>query len=318
MNCFKYSSIENHLKSCGQKCKNFKKFLLERVEEKEKLNDILEHTYFEVPENLSQKKAVIYTKRDWRVVKEQEAEEDKENAKQKTVEVTNIFTAKHIYIDILLEGWNNYEFYRIMRKHDLDVVNFIQGICLTFITYNRCFCDRCINLNIRDLDYDEFQRILVFKDFFIPIKNNISLLQISIENTVIKMSCCEHNWKNRLWLGDGLNPYSSICNLVNKKNEEDIEMRSWNDLDNSFRPIIEITEDGMELYDINYGYKLLITGYPNTVNLMHNNGEDMFEIAKENSPELSFDFMILIETRDGNLFTFYLDYENDEMGIDYL
>ena len=78
----------------------------------------------------------------------------------------------------------------------------------------------------------------------------------------------------------------------------------------------------MELYDTHYGYKLLITEYPQKVNRIYNNWGDMFEIAREDTPNLLFDFIILVETEDGNVFTYYFDEQDDlaieEMEIDFL
>ena len=112
-----------------------------------------------MPENRSQKKAVISCRREWRLVEEEDISQDT----QKKGEVTNVLTSERIHIDILLHGSDNYHFKELLERNGFGNINYLNGICLELNTYNQCYCDGCIDENL--YSWNDFPRIVVFEDF---------------------------------------------------------------------------------------------------------------------------------------------------------
>ena len=177
------------MKPCSYKCDDVRKLILAQCQTNKKiLKDILESVYFgDLPDIQGQKYAII----------------------------THTESEK-IDITVLLRGGENLLFY-IRKDQDFGKIR------VTFVVYNKCYCDGCIEKNIfRWTKEGKIWRIHVFKEYIIPIYIRRegavpSLTQLSIKANTKEIKCCRpsETRKHQLWLGDGVDPTTSCCGLRN-------------------------------------------------------------------------------------------------------
>ena len=200
MTCFRYSDIESSLRPCGLRCNDFKRFLIATggADEKSLLQAIFDRLYFgDIPEGDWEKKCSVWVEK-------------------------NIFTDPIIQLYVHLEGHDNLFIQQLLiqSKHFLEDSGFVSSqfgrMEIYLVPYNKCFCDYCIRKCLDTIDLKI--RVIVFKDFFIPI-DEVSLMGSAIRSLIPPLECCQPNplRDDFLWLGDGIDPISSICKLSNSK-----------------------------------------------------------------------------------------------------
>ena len=256
MSCFLYSTIEAPLRICGFKCSDMKKLLLQKSQtyETELLRKVLDMIYFtEIPTDNHQRKAVIRTK--------------------------DILTAQ-IEVFVLLQGTNNHKFCTQIEKSTnyRDMMSFAHctfgRIRMTIQSYNKCLCDRCVSRNLSER-WGHQSRVIVFKDFFLPI-NNSSLVQLSIKALQRNIECCSVSEKRRpySWLADGDNLITSNCRLSYDSDQIKIE-KQWDNIEYYCSYLIVDVKEKLQLYSIQ-GLNIFVTDFPKIIEQYFESGYLLF------------------------------------------
>ncbi len=199
MSCFRYLDLESSLRPCGIRCQDFKRFLIRTggSDEKNLLETIFEWLYFGDAERDFENKCTVWVDH-------------------------NIFTDPLIQLFVHLQGDDNLYIYQLFlqsknfQKEKGFVTTQFGRLEFHLIPYNKCFCDNCLQKSLIPLDLKI--RIIVFKDFFIPI-DGATLTGLAIRSLIPPVECCQPNPRREdfLWLGDGIDPTSSICGLSNSR-----------------------------------------------------------------------------------------------------
>ena len=188
--CFKLSTIEKLLKPCGFKCRDIRELVLQQCQSEQKtLQNILKSVYFkDTPDIPGQKRAILT---------------HTENRK--------------IDIYVLTQKNRNLLFFKLSKNcHEIN----FGKIRVIFMTYLKCFCDQCLEINLfRWSNESKIWRIYVFDSYIIPVYTTyrgIPLLsQLALKALIKPIKCCEPSIarQNHIWLGDGIDPTTSLCRL---------------------------------------------------------------------------------------------------------
>ena len=318
MSCYLLSSLERILQPCGLRCTDIKSLLLSQSNCKDPselqiLQELMEYLYFtEKPETEGRhlKKCIIAAE-------------------------NGIFSSEEISLYVLQHGDNNLPIDRLLRKS----VNFdcsatrdfgklrersyaeFGKISVTFIGYNKCFCDRCIGLHLFSVLQwvGATYRVYVFKDFLISIcefhlhdlftrgrpNKVLPMIQYSIKAllTTIYFKCCyiDLNRRHALWLADGDTPLECVCELSNSHptlwsldsdprrnyNRDSIqyEILNWAEIPNDKTYLVVGVKESRLYLVGKEGYNILVHDYPKFIERRFNESLIIFIQRTEDDAE---------------------------------
>ena len=158
------------------------------------------------------------------------------------------------------------------------------------LAYNRCFCDACLENNLRTLSLDYQIRYVVLQNVVLKIRPkptslvDIALQKVAQQNAV---NCCYNRYNNHYWLSDGLHTECGIthtvCGLIKPRNGHFSSKEiHWRDLPPGQTYLILFLGEYLELYGIP-GYIIKVYSYPEGVIY---NPAYLYFIAKRQSDDL--------------------------------